>query len=47
MTQINLSIEKKLMGLEHRLVFAKGEGEGEGQTGNLGLLGTNYCIWNG
>ena len=28
MAQMNLSIEKKIMGLENRLVVAKGEGEG-------------------
>ena len=30
---MNLSTEKKLMDLEKRLVFAKGEGEGVGWTG--------------
>ena len=35
-------------GLEKkRLVVAKGEGEGVGWTGNLGLIDVNYCIWNG
>ena len=33
---MNLSIEKKIMDLENRLVVAKGEGEGMGWTGNLG-----------
>ena len=46
MAQINLSTEKKLKDLEHRLVFAKGEGEGVGWTENLGLVDANYCIWN-
>ena len=45
--QMNLSTEKKLMDLENRLVVAKGEGEGVGWTGNLGLTDANYCLWNG
>ena len=44
---MNFSTEKKLMDLENRLVVAKGEGEGVGWTGNLGLIDANYCIWNG
>ena len=44
---MNLSTEKKIMDLENRLVVAKGEGEGLGGTGNLGLIDTNYCLWNG
>jgi len=44
---MNLSTEKKLMILEKRLVVAKGEGEGVGLTGNLGLIDANYCLWNG
>ena len=44
---MNLSTAKKLMDLEKRLVVAKGEGEGAGWTGNLGLIDANYCIWNG
>ena len=44
---MNLSAEKKLMDLGNRLEFAKGMLEGVGWTGNLGLIGTNYCIWNG
>ena len=46
MAQRNLSTEKKIMGLENRLVVAKGDGrECEG----LGawLMDTNYCFWNG
>ena len=40
---MNLSIEKKIMDLENRLVVAKGEGEGEGVrwTGSLGLVDAN------
>ena len=44
---MNLSTAKKPMDLENRHVGAKGEGEGVGQTGNLGLIDTNYCLWNG
>ena len=44
---MNLSTEKKLMGLENRHVVAKTEGEGMGWTGNLGLIDANYCLWNG
>ena len=47
MTQMKLSIEKKLMDLENRLVVAKGDGEAVGWTGSLGLIDANYCIWNG
>ena len=47
MAQMNLSTEKKLMDLENRLVVAKGEGEGVGWTGSLGLVDANYCIWSG
>ena len=34
---MNLSTEKKIMDLEKRLVLAKGEGEGAGWIGSLGL----------
>ena len=44
---MNLSTAKKLTDLENRRVFAKGEGEGVGWTGNLGLIDANYCLWNG
>ena len=47
MAQMNLSTEKKFMDLENRLAVAKGEGEGVGWTGNLGLIDANYCLWNG
>ena len=47
MAQMNLSTEKKLMDLENRLVVAKGEGEGVGWPGNLGLIDANYHIWSG
>ena len=40
MAQIKLSTEKKLMDLENRLVVAKGEGEG---CGVVGVLGVNRC----
>ena len=44
MAQMNLSIEKKIMDLENRLVVAKGEGMG--WTGNLGLIDATYCFGN-
>ena len=49
MAQRNLSTEKKIMGLENRLVVAQGEGEREGVrwTGSLGFTDANYCIWSG
>ena len=45
MAQMNLSIEKKIIDLENRLVVAKGEGVG--WIGSLGLIDANYCLWNG
>ena len=47
MAQMNLSTKKKLMDLENRLVVAKGEGEGVGWSGSLGLIDAKYCIWSG
>ena len=47
MAQKNLSTEKKIMGLENRLVVARGEGEGAGWIVNLGLMDADFCIWNG
>jgi len=44
---MNISTEKNIMDLENRLVFAKGEGEGVGWSGNLRLIDENYCLWNG
>ena len=44
MAQMNLSIEKKIMDLEKRLVVAKGEEEGVGWIGSLGLTDANYCL---
>ena len=38
---MNLSTEKKILDVENRLVVAKREGEGEGGTGNLGLIDAN------
>ena len=46
MAQMKLSTEKKLMDLENRLVVAKGEREGVGWTGTLGLIDANYYIWS-
>ena len=42
---MKLSIEKKLMDLENRLVVAKAEGEGVGWTGTLGLTGSLGLNW--
>ena len=44
-----LSTEKKIMDLQNRLVVAngKGEEEGVGWLESLGLIDTNYCLWNG
>jgi len=44
---MNLSTAKKLTDWENRLVVAKGEGEGVGWTGSLGLIDANYCLWSG
>ena len=44
---MNPSTEKKLMDMENRLVVVKGEGEGVGWTGSLGLVDADDCIWNG
>ena len=44
---MNPSTEKKIMDLENRLVVAKGEGEGLGWAGSLGLIDSDYCLWNG
>ena len=44
---MKLSTEKKIMDLENRLAVAKGEGEGVGCTGNLGLIDAYYCLWDG
>ena len=43
---MNLSTEKKIIDLENRLVVAKGEGEGVGWMGCLGLIDADYCLWN-
>ena len=47
MAQMKLSTEKKPMDLENKLVFARGEEEGVKWTGNLWLIDTNSCLWNG
>jgi len=39
--------EKKIMDLGDRLVVAKGEGEGGGGMGSLGLIDADYCLGNG
>ena len=33
--------------MENRLVVAKGDREDVGWTVSLGLVGANYCTWNG
>ena len=43
---MNLSMEKKLLNLENRLMVAKREGEGVGGTGRLGLIDAYYSFWN-
>ena len=47
MAQVNLFTEKKLMDSKNRFVVAKGEEEGVGWTGYLGLIDANYYLWNG
>ena len=47
MAQMNLSTGKKITDMENRLVVAKKEGEGEGGTGNLGLIDANYSLQTG
>ena len=42
MAQMNLSTEKKSMDLENRFVVAKGEEEGVGWIGSLGLIDADY-----
>ena len=46
MAQMNISTEKEFMhlDLENRLVVAKGEGEGVGWPGNLGLIDANVHL---
>ena len=34
------------MDLKNKLVVAKGEWEGVGWIGSLGLIDANYCFWN-
>ena len=42
---MNLSTkQKRLTDIKNRLVVAKGEGEGLGWTGSLGLVDENYYI---
>ena len=44
---MNLSTVKKIMDLENRPVVAKGEAEGVGWTGDLGIVDATSCLWNG
>ena len=41
---MNFSTEKKIRDLENSLVVGKGEREGVGWSGNLGLIGADYCL---
>ena len=47
MAQVILSTEKNIMDMEKRLVVAKGEEEGVGWIGSLGVIDADYCLWNG
>ena len=47
MAQMNHILEKKIMDMKNRLVVTKEEREGVEGIGNLGLIDTNYCLWNG
>ena len=42
---MKLSTEKKIMDLENRLVVAKGDGEGMGWIGSLGLTDADYLCF--
>ena len=44
---MTISIEKKIIDLENRLVVAQGERGGVGGIGSLWLTEANYCPWNG
>ena len=44
MAQMKLSTEKKIMDLENRLVVAKGEQEGVGWIGSLGLIDADIAF---
>ena len=44
MAQMKLSTEKKTMDLENRLVVAKGEWEGVGCLGSLGLIDADIAF---
>ena len=44
MAQMSFSTERKIMDLENKLVVAKEEGVE--WIGILGLIDTNYCLWN-
>ena len=35
-----------VLDLENRLVVSKVEGNGVGWMGCLGLIGSDYCLWN-
>ena len=41
---MNIFTEKKIMDLANRFVVTKGEVEGEGWMGSLGLIDADYCL---
>ena len=45
MAQMNISTEKKIVDLENGIVVAKGEWEGVGWIGSLGLIDAYYFLW--
>ena len=44
---MNISTEKKIIDLENGRVAARGEREGVGGIGSLGLMDAKYCSWSG
>ena len=44
---MNLSTVKKIMDMVNRTVVVKRDRKGVGGTRNLGLIDSNYCLWNG
>ena len=41
---MNLPTENKIMDVENRVVVVKGEGEGVGWIGSLGLIDADYLL---
>ena len=46
-TNVSTYRTERLTETQNRLAVAKGEGEGAGWIGNLGLIDADYCLWNG